>query len=237
MWGLEVPCFFRCSKEYNCSVRVGLTRYNTTLSTTLLKFRRYTNGSSGNAVAIGAMGVLQRSTRRLLREAQLRHNDVLIPHARLFATPAVSAYRASQPSMTKISGGSSPVQLTDQPSDWTTHRNVQFSIRPSLLSPLYATYRQEQDLQATRTLTSHLITAHQILKEEHDGYDQEQVCAWGLVRSMSHGAMGRTRVAARLLPLTSRPTLPCRLCAQQGTGQQPCVSLPRICVPSRRAAT
>lgn len=58
-------------------------------------------------------------------------------------------------------------------------------------------------MQTSRTLTSHLISAHQILKEEHDGFDQEQV-----VRTARHRAAALRQLAQDLRSMAPRGNLP-----------------------------
>ncbi len=68
------------------------------------------------------------------------------------------------------------------PEDWTQHTRTQFSIRPSLLSPLYSTYQGERRKEQRRQLISNLLDAHMLLSSEVDGLDAVQVGArepWG----------------------------------------------------------
>jgi hypothetical protein len=60
--------------------------------------------------------------------------------------------------------------------DWRKALRTQFSIRPSLLSPLYPAYRQEQAHEARRQLLRKLLEAHTLLANEIDGLDEVQVC-------------------------------------------------------------
>jgi hypothetical protein len=59
--------------------------------------------------------------------------------------------------------------------DWRSAVRTQFSIRPSLLSPLYPAYRQEQAHEARRQLLRKLLEAHSLLANEIDGLDEVQV--------------------------------------------------------------
>uniref|UniRef100_A0A7S0R860 Small ribosomal subunit protein uS9c n=1 Tax=Chlamydomonas leiostraca TaxID=1034604 RepID=A0A7S0R860_9CHLO len=149
---------------------------------------------------------LRHSVRKLLQQAQLQQQAGLIPHARLFAAVAsASSSVGSVPSTSAIESGSRnrpSVQRLDQTNDWSAHRNVSFAIRPSLLSPLYPTYRQEQDRQTRRQLTANLVQAHQILKEEHDGYDAVQV-----ERTARHRAAALRQLATDMRALAPRSNL------------------------------
>mmetsp|Transcript_7794 Transcript_7794/g.20734 ORF Transcript_7794/g.20734 Transcript_7794/m.20734 type:complete len:388 (-) Transcript_7794:682-1845(-) len=63
---------------------------------------------------------------------------------------------------------------------WTSHTKTRFSIRPSLLSPLYSVYRKDLDRHDRRQLISKLLEAHMLLARELEGFDVNQVI--GLAR-------------------------------------------------------
>jgi hypothetical protein len=71
----------------------------------------------------------------------------------------------------QLEGGSSG---PGQP-DWRSHVRSQFSIRPSLLSPLYSAYQAEQQRHQRASITSRLLDAHSLLASEVDGLDPTQV--------------------------------------------------------------
>ncbi|KAF5827270.1 ribosomal protein S9/S16-domain-containing protein [Dunaliella salina] len=86
--------------------------------------------------------------------------------------------------------GSPPQDSSTQtePECWTSHTKTRFSIRPSLLSPLYSAYRKDLDRHDRRQLISRLLVAHMMLARELEGFDVNQVL--GMARdhasSMQH---------------------------------------------------
>ncbi|KAL6761383.1 ribosomal protein S9/S16-domain-containing protein [Haematococcus lacustris] len=66
-------------------------------------------------------------------------------------------------------------QATSPAEDWTTTVRASFSIRPSLLSPLYAQYASEQQRCQRRQLIMRLLEAHTVLATEVDAVDPSQI--------------------------------------------------------------
>lgn len=59
--------------------------------------------------------------------------------------------------------------------NWTQATHSRFSIKPSVLSPLYSTYRKEQERAERRQLVTKLLEAHSLLASDIEGYDASQV--------------------------------------------------------------
>ncbi len=68
--------------------------------------------------------------------------------------------------------------------DWRQHTRTKFSVRPSLLSPLFSTYLLEIRKDHRRTTLSHLLEAHKLLSAEIEGLDAPQVSAGALATSL-----------------------------------------------------
>lgn len=99
-------------------------------------------------------------------------------------------------------------QHQDEPSakaslDWTTHTQQQFSIRPSFLSPLYSTYKQEYDRNQRRALLDALMRSHKQLSEEVDGLDSTQQ-----QRNMEQRIAAMQSLASDMDSLQQRRNLP-----------------------------
>ena len=62
-------------------------------------------------------------------------------------------------------------------SDWTEHSQTEFSIRPSYMSPLHATYKLQEQRELRRKLTLELLRAHHELSKETEGIDESQALA------------------------------------------------------------
>lgn len=61
--------------------------------------------------------------------------------------------------------------------DWTEHSHMEFSIRPSFLSPLHTTYKLHEQRELRRRLTLELLRAHHELSKETEGIDESQALA------------------------------------------------------------
>nr|8A22_Bi Chain Bi, uS9m [Polytomella magna]8APN_Bi Chain Bi, uS9m [Polytomella magna]8APO_Bi Chain Bi, uS9m [Polytomella magna] len=58
---------------------------------------------------------------------------------------------------------------------WQEHTVENFSIKPSYLSPLFATYQTETEKDDRRRLLLQLLKAHKLLSHEVEGLDSEQI--------------------------------------------------------------
>lgn len=134
-------------------------------------------------------------------------SQFLQPLSRWLATSvAASPAVAPAPSGSDRSKGSGPQQ--QQKTDWTEHTRKRFTIKPSVLSPLYATYTQEQSREAQRNLLTQLISAHTLLAQDIDGFDPSQASGPGRGQGQSlHAGTGRGAQALRALltPRSCRP--------------------------------
>jgi hypothetical protein len=79
-----------------------------------------------------------------------------------------------------------------QEQDWTQLTQPRFSIRPSLLSPLYTAFRKEQELHAHKQLIMRLMEAHMLLSKDVEGYDSSQVPASLCMHSREESWPGHT---------------------------------------------
>jgi len=119
----------------------------------------------------------------------------------------LSTAPAQQQVPASTSGSIKPPNLrSSQPTagpTWVDHTHTQFSIRPSLLSPTYYAYNQEQQRHNRRDLVSRLLQAHTLLSKELDGYDSHQI-----EQTAQHRASSLRQLSAELTTLAPRPNLP-----------------------------
>jgi hypothetical protein len=122
-----------------------------------------------------------KAMRRAWQAAQILQQQVQVAQGHsgqaAFCAAAAAAVPASAqtPASSQEAGSRQGQNRSEGPSSWMEHTRSQFSIRPSVLSPVFYTYNEEQQSHVRRELLHKMLDAHKLLSREIDGFDEHQV--------------------------------------------------------------